>query len=338
MIGPVEWSLDLGDFVSRIEVAPHGAVLAGSLSGSAVIVDSGTGTAIDLPAHSLGVLSGGWNSDAGLLATGGHDGVVRIHSADGQQRAEVALDGWVNALAWGPRPELLAVAAGRSLRIIDPSGQITRSYPAAPSTITAVRWATTGCRVGVTAYGGVTWYDPDEATERPARVHEFTGSPLSLELSPSGRWACAGYQDSSVHLWRLWSGDDLSMSGYPSKIEQLAFRDDSQWMASACVEEITLWSFAGRGPKGTVPARAAAHERHVVAMEFEPNGTRLLSAGADGRVILWPSPTRTKQELEPLWVMHSEEGLASARWHPDGHSVILGYGDGRLECRRVGAV
>ncbi len=338
MIGDALWSLDMGDYVNSATCNSNGLVVAGSLSGSAYVIDPNDGRVTKLMEHPLGVLSAGWNSSGSLVATGGHDGRVRIHSVQGVLIGEVEVGGWVNDLAWAADSDLLAVASGRyvSLLNVGPhSVEILRRYPELASTVTAVRWAATGSRVGATAYGGVTWYDPEKDSDQPARVHEFTGSALSLALSPSGRWACAGYQDSSIHLWRLWSGDDLSMSGYPSKIELLAFRDDSEWMASACVEEITIWSFAGRGPKGSAPARAAVHDRHVTAMQWEPGGRRLLSAGGDGRVILWPSPRRTKEELAPLWVHHSDEAVASACWHLSGQMIVLGYADGRVECRPV---
>lgn len=72
------------------------------------------------------------------------------------------------------------------------------------------------------------------------------------------------------------------MSGYPAKLEHLAFRDDSRWLASACLGEITLRDLSGRGPKGTTPAAAEEHSWHVTALGWQPAGDALVCGGADG--------------------------------------------------------
>lgn len=159
---------------------------------------------------------------------------------------------------------------------------------------------------------------------------------LSLAIAPNGRWACAGAQDSTIQLWRLWSGNDLSMSGYPAKIEHLAFRPDSRWMASACLGEITVWDFAGRGPKGTRPAAAEAHTRHVAALAWNPAGDSLASAAADGHLVLWPSPTRQGQRLRPIAEVDGGRAAASLAWLPGGDAVVSGWADGCVELHAVG--
>lgn len=36
----------------------------------------------------------------------------------------------------------------------------------------------------------------------------FLGSGKTTLLNADGRWVASGNQDASVHVWRLWSGDD----------------------------------------------------------------------------------------------------------------------------------
>ena len=73
------------------------------------------------------------------------------------------------------------------------------------------------------------------ATQRGSRRFDWKGSLLTLVISPDGKWACAGAQDSEVHLWKLWSGD-LSMLSV--KIERIAFSNDSRWLAVACLGDL----------------------------------------------------------------------------------------------------
>jgi WD40 repeat protein len=333
-IGQPSWSITLDDHISALDVTPDGRhLLAGSLAGDLAIVDVTTGVVdTKLPSHPLGVLDASWSSDGSRWAAGGQDGILRLGDRTGATQAEHSLGGWVEHVAWSPKGTL-AASSGRTLTVVDGSGDVHRCEPVS-STISAVAWAGNGTRVGVASYGGLTWFDTDRLpSPAPSRRHEFKGSPLALVLSPTGKWACAGYQDSSIHLWPLWSGDDLSMSGYPAKLEHLAFRPDGRWMASACLAEITWWSFAGKGPKGTRPAVGNAHDARISWLGWQPGGEILASGGLDGRLVLWPSPTSVNDDVEPLHVVDADSEVAMAAWLPSGDGLVVGRRDGSVELR-----
>jgi WD40 repeat protein len=334
VIGEPTWRTDLADYVAALDVAPHGELLvAGSLSGDAALIDAGDGRVVaKLTEHPFGVLSAAWTPDGGAVAVGGHDGVVHLYDPAGGCIASHELDGWVADLVWSPDGSTLAAAVGKSLVLIPRAGGRVHRFDPVASTITAVAWAVNGKRVGVTAYGGVTWFDPEAlpATE-PVRTYPWKGSLLSLVMSPTGRWACGGAQDASVHLWKLWSGDDLSMSGYPAKLEHLAFRDDGRWMATACLGEITVWDFGGKGPAGSRPAAGEEHARHISSLAWEPHGDRLLTGAADGRVVLWPSPRKQGQHLAALDAVEIGDEVAHVAWLPDADGFVVARADGVVE-------
>lgn len=303
------WHVELDDYVEALELDPVGdRLVAGSLAGDAVLLDAVSGERIAaLRAHTGGlggVSAVAWSASGDVVATGGHDGVVQLYDRAGRHLAAHDLGGWVAALEWSPVDGWLAAAVGRTLVLLPDPGVPGRSphrFDPVASTITDVAWATNGKRIGVTAYGGVTWYDPDAVpSTEPVRTYPWKGSLLSLAMSPTGKWACGGAQDASVHLWRLWSGDDLSMSGYPAKIEQLAFRPDGAWMAVGCLGEITVWDFGGKGPAGTAPASGEVHDRHITSLAWRSDGAVLASAGADGLVVLWRAPRRQGAMMAPV--------------------------------------
>ena len=336
MIERSAWTAVLGDYVAVVEVSSEGSVLAGSLAGDAVILDGSGAAVVKLAEHPLGVLSGAWSPDGSRCGIGGQDGMVRVVDGCGKVLTAVNLGDWVGAMAWSQDGTYLAAAAGRRLAIFGSDGALVHHFAPVSSTITAVAWATNGRRVGVTSYGGTTWFEPGRLPdEQPCRKHDFAGSPLSLVVAPNGKWCCAGFQDASIHLWKLWSGDDLSMSGYPAKVEHLAFRDDSHWMASACLDELTIWDFSGRGPNGTRPASGTAHEGHISAMAWEPAGSSLLTGGSDGRIVLWPSPRSIKHRHKPTVVIETEVAVSKVAWMPDGTNIVVGYADGTVECRPI---
>jgi WD40 repeat protein len=331
-IGPSIWSITLGDHISALDVTPDGRhLLAGSLAGDLSIVEVSTGAVESkLPSHALGVLAASWSSDGSQWAAGGQDGIRRLGDRTGAALAEHSLGGWVEHVAWSPKG-MLAASSGRTLTVVDRNGNVHRYEPVS-STITAVAWSDNHTRVGVASYGGLTWFDTDRLpSTSPSRRHSFKGSPLAVALSPTGKWACAGYQDASIHLWPLWSGDDLSMSGYPAKIENLAFRPDGQWMASACLAEITWWNFAGKGPKGTRPAVGNAHDARITWLGWQPGSDILASGAQDGRLVLWPSPTSVNDDVRPLDVLEADSEVATAAWLPSGDRLLIGRRDGTLE-------
>ncbi len=329
--GLTGWSLTLDDHVSVVAVGPDGAsVLVGSLAGEAIVADVATGTQrASLPAHARGLLTGAWSPDGTRVATGGQDGIVRVCDHRGATIGEHSLGAWVEHLAWSSAG-ILAATAGRALVLVTPDGGLHR-FADVSSTITAVVWSTNGTRVGVASYGGVTWYDVDRLPSvTPARRHDFKGSPLALALSPTGKWACAGYQDASIHVWPLWSGDDLAMSGYPAKVEHLAFRADGRWLASACVGELTWWDFDGKGPKGRAPAVGSTHRARVTWLGWQPNGTLLASGDKSGQILVWPSPTSTRRPVDPASTIQTDASVGAASWTADGHTLIVGGHDGTV--------
>ena len=212
--------------------------VVGSLGGETTVVSTDDGAATPLARHEMGVLSIAWSADGSSVAVGGQDGRVRIYDRAGTELGAVELSAWVTGLAWSPTAPVLAIGAGRRLLVIDATGTSLHDFDDQRSTVTGVAWSADGSRVGASAYGGVGWHDVVGKRAGRRRRFDWKGSLLTLVTSPDGKWACAGAQDAMVQIWKLWSGKDLTIAGYPSKIERLAFRHDSHWLALACLDEL----------------------------------------------------------------------------------------------------
>ena len=326
----VEWRLELEDFVSVLETAPSlEQALGGSLGGDVVLINTSYSSTSALKRHEMGTLSAAWSSDGSYVASGGQDGYVHIYNSVGSSTGSIEMSDWVTTLAWSPENSLLAIGAGKRLIVANTEGEVLYDFDDQPSTVTAVAWSPDGTRVGISAYGGIGWHDVSGPRSGRRRRFDWKGSLLTLIVSPDGKWACAGAQDSEVHLWKLWSGKDLSMSGYESKIERIAFSSDSRWLAVACLGDLTIWDFSGRGPGGTEPAASSQHNNHIEDLAWSPSCEFIATGGADGRTIVWKRPSKAGQKLLPVTMIGASAATSRLRWVSED-SLLVGREDGSL--------
>ena len=326
----VEWRIDLEDFVSILETAPSlEQAITGSLGGDVLLVDPSDGSTFPLNRHEMGALSAAWSNNGSYVASGGQDGHVHIYNSEGIHTGTIEMTEWINALAWSPEESVLAIGSGKRLTIVNTTGEVLFDFQDQPSTITAIAWSIDGSRVGISAYGGIGWHDVSGPRSGRRKRFDWKGSLLALKVSPDGKWACAGAQDSEVHLWKLWSGKDLSMRGYPSKIEKIAFSDDSRWLAVACLGGLSIWDFSGKGPAGTEPASASEHNNHIEDLAWSPACESIITGGADGRTIIWKTPSRAGQKLLPLAIIGTSVATSRVRWVSED-SILVGREDGSL--------
>lgn len=321
------YQLQLDDHVTRVAWSADGRHLASATIGGDTVVcrPSDGGRVVHLDRHELGVLDLDWHGDRLLL--GGQDGrVARWDVDDAAAVTAWSGRGWVSSVAWSPRGDHWAAAAGRQV-VLD-----GRAVGELDATVTDVAWTPDGTRVGVSTYGGVRWYDA--ATGEETRRFGWKGSLLALALAPNGRWLAGGAQDASIHLWRLWSGEELQMTGYAAKVDVLAFDPGSRWLAVGTVGEVNLWDFAGKGPRGTRPKRLDGFTRRVTAVAWSgtPAAPVLAAAGADGTVGVWTVGRSARRIVD--WTVEDE--ATALAWHPDGRQLAIGTGGGRVGVLRVG--
>lgn len=320
------WCVALDDNVSALAVDPQGKLaVVGTMSGTALALRLDGSIVRELPEHPLGSSAAAWSNDGEHFATGGQDGRTRLYSraacADPTvpPTASIERKGWVASLCWSPRADHLAAIVGKTVLVIAVDGSLVLEQAAHASTLTGVAWSVDGSRVGVSCYGGVTWYEVADPAA-PPKVFAWKGSLLSLDVAPNGKFVAGGCQDAAVHVWRLWSGDDFQMSGYPAKVEHVAWDHTGRFMAVGNVGEVTVWDYSGRGPQGTRPTQLDGHDRHVSALAFQHRGGLLASGGADGLVMVWDPPKRSA----PLHSVELSEGVASAAWGANDQFLLVG--------------
>jgi WD40 repeat protein len=319
--------LDLDDWVECVRPDHSGARVAiGSTAGDALVADGEGCILRRFATGGSGVIAIDWSHDDRYLAVGYSDGSVTIVDVDTptHRAATMAASGWLSAVAWGPADHLLGVALDRRVGVVGPDGLEPRWSSRHPSTVTDLAWSDDGSRIGAATYGGVYWWLPD-ALESPARVMEWKGSLLSLSVAPSGRWIAAGCQDSSVHVWKLWSGEDLQMAGYPSKVDRTAWDSSSTLLAVGNPDEITVWSFAGKGPQGTMPKVLEGPQGRVHDLAFAPTGDHLASTSKGGRLCVHAAGHSAQ-----VATWDAADVLTRVGWLAGGSRVVVGSAGGTV--------
>lgn len=331
---PSLWSTRLSDHIVALAWSPDGRyIAAAAVDGPLQVLDGATGARLlDAPGHHFGTLSLAWSADSRYLASGGQDGNILLWDLAADPRPGVLEGGvmWVEHLAWNPPgtrqapvPLRLASAAGKTLRLWDSQGQLLREYAEHPSTISALQWQPQTQILTSTAYGRVAFFNPDNPV--PQRELRWPGSILSLAWSPNGRFIAAGGQDATVHFWFTKTGDDLQMSGYPTKVRELSWSADSRWLATGGAAAVTIWDCV-RSPAGSKPLQLRGHDELLTQLAWQHRGVLLVSAGGDGRLLVW----RPRQSSRALAGAKVQTAVTRIAWASDDTRLAVGTATGAV--------
>jgi WD40 repeat protein len=263
----VVWNVTTGKEVCRLEGLPSTGLAWGPDGKTMVPISSGVGHII------TGALA--FAPDGKVLATGGYDGVIRLHDSSCGKELVPA-----NKSLWN-RGELAVCG-------FSPDG----------------RW------LAVRDNGGIHLCETASGQEirRLSMGDDYGVSfPLPVELAPDGRVVIAAGAK-AIYRWDTATGQELGRIPNPIRNEDLgpmaalAFSPDGGTFACACYETtIRLWDAASskelRQFKG--------HEGPVYRLFFSTDSQRLVSMSNDRTLRLWDVTTGEeiwRQELQSEWV------------------------------------
>lgn len=331
------WQARLDDHVISLAWSPDSQWLAAaSVAGPISIFYARDGALVcSLTGHKFGTTAIGWSPDSAQFASAGQDGKIKlwdlIHAVE-----RCSLDGgaeWVETIAWGRdngSGSLIATSAGRRLRLWTRDGVLFREYPEHPSTISDIKWMPTADDsqkniLASAAYGQLTLWDAksDNAINRL----EWKGSMLAVAWSPDGSYVATGNQDSTVHFWTVKTGEDLQMSGYPTKVRELAWDFTSRYLATGGGDRITVWNCSGKGPAGSKPIVLKGHQGVLHCLAYQPYGVLLVSGADDGMVAFWHPARQSK----PIAIHVLDDAVSQVAWSPDSRCVAAGSHSGELK-------
>ncbi len=324
----------LEDFVSKLVWSRDGKFISvGTSQGQLSELDSATlERKSTWRAHSHGLSDFASSHDGNLVATGGQDGKVGTfkiwerkdnafrlvsESASGAHTTEI--------VKFSPETDSIVTGSGKFMKVWDTQGQLTQEFKPLMSTISGIEWRGSKERIATSSYGGIHLWDVGQ--QNPKRHFEWKGSLISMEISPNGKWIAGGCQDQSVHVWKATSGEDLEMSGYPTKVKPICWNEDSRYLATGGGADITVWDFSGKGPAGSKPIVRPGHVDMIVGFAFRPkHKTQFASIARDGAFFLWD----LLGEKRPLTLGVRTEKPSALAWSPDGKKLVVGYESGAV--------
>ncbi len=279
------YNVSLDDYIIDLAWAPDGSQLAAvTVEGAVALIDN-SGKVKPVGQHGGGGNSVSWRQDGVEFATAGHDGLARIWQADsGQELGTLeAGDSWVGKVLY--HGQNMATAAGRHIKIFDQKRNLLYESAEHESTIADLGWHPDGSSIAAAAYRGITIHTIGHDIE--PQKYKWKGSSLVLAFSPNAKYIATGEQDSTVHFCYLETGEDAQMKGFPSKVLEMSWCHNSEWLATSGGSSICLWKCSGEGPAGRKPNLYEGHTSKLTQLAFQPGGEWLASADADSFLAIW---------------------------------------------------
>jgi RNA polymerase sigma factor (sigma-70 family) len=168
-----------------------------------------------------------------------------------------------------------------------------------------------------------------DVTGKLIRTFEKTGpGGLTPVFSPDGKTLAVGNRNHETILFEVATGK-LLHTLEKKMTQEIAFSPDGKTLAAGYVEgEVGLWDVA----TGKKLRSAATGGAEVYSVDWSPKGDVLVTAGREGKIVLWEPQQLTKlKELDaPIWVIQVRFTADGTRLLSSSSSDLMAKGDRKV--------
>ena len=124
-------------------------------------------------------------------------------------------------------------------------------------------------------------------------------------------------------IWNVTTGDLVcELTDHLPGVQRFAMSSDGQLIALADFTRVEIWETS----TGRLRSRLAADQKHINALDFNPNGTLLVTSGSEAGPIARICDTATGRLLHEL--RGHTDSVGDAHFSPDGTLIVTACGDG----------
>jgi WD40 repeat protein len=140
--------------------------------------------------------------------------------------------------------------------------------------------------------------------------------PVSIAISPDGKWLACGNWSGEVGLWDMASQTLLwRFRAHHGLLFGLAFSPDGQLLATGGNDQlIRLWQAGTTNLLGTFQG----HLHEIWSLSFSSDGQKLISSSEDGTAKMWSVTNRRARRQTTPWLKTTSPGGAL----PDGSALL----------------
>jgi WD40 repeat protein len=293
-----------------------------------------------LTGHQGAVHAVDWSPDGQLIASGGHDGTIRIWDATrGDQLTSLSSDGNVWALAWSPDGRYLASGHSPSaLRLWqrNSSSSYSRQFSVLANAgwVLAVDWSSDSYRMATV--GGdrsiMLWDLQGRVVMTAESGHRYWIEGMAW--SPDGNMIATGgggyvQSDFEVLIRPLLDiANTSAFQGHTAEVWSVSWSPDSNFLATASQDgQIRVWNVQ-RGQQDSVFNGPGGG---MLSVAWSPADDWIAGGSENGQIRLWNA--RTGQELNYRGHTGSIEDIA---WSPKGNQFATASQDGTVRIWSLG--
>lgn len=266
--------------------------------------------------------------DGAQLATAGADGVLRLWSTtDWTLKATLRghADDVVSCTFSADGSKLFSSSADRTLRSWSSDATV---YGGAHFTAThapyVARLSPDDSQLAVATFDGRIEVRDSQSLEvvKAWEAHPSNKSCHALGWSPDGKRLVSGSWEPVVRVWDVASGAELAALEQSAGTQYLAVSPDGRSAATCVGKSVVMWNLESFAKLHEF----TGHTTTVLAVNYSPDSTRCVSAGRDGRAIVWDA----RSGVAAFEVKCANADVAEAMFTPDGTQLVVAGRSGAI--------